>query len=50
MIRKWIFLLIFVCGTEFSIGCQSTGKVETSINPYQAEQMEVKVVVEFKSN
>lgn len=42
--KTWMLFLVLLC-----VGCQSTGKVETSINPYQAEQMEVKVVVEFKS-
>lgn len=36
-------VLILTCG------CQSTGKLETSVTPYNVENMEVKVVVEFKS-
>lgn len=42
--RKWIFFLVLF------VGCQSTGKLETSVNPTSLEMTEVRVVVEFKSN
>lgn len=43
--KTWmLFFVMLFCG------CQSTGKVETSVNPHSLEMTEVKVVVEFKTN
>lgn len=38
-----LFLLFVLCG------CESTGKIETSLNPYEIERTaQVKVVVELR--
>lgn len=43
--RGGILLLVLFC----CLGCESTGKIETSLNPYEIERTaQVKVVVELK--
>lgn len=49
--KTWMLFVLLLCvGSVVSFGCQSTGKVETSVNPHSLEMTEVKVVVEFRSN
>lgn len=40
---KWILLFLMFC-----VGCQTTGKLETKVNPYHLENTEINIVVEIK--